>query len=55
MSGRELDATIEIVEAPHRISRLLGLLPDGRAYLATWLTLRVTLREVINGTGEVVT
>ena len=54
MSGRELDATIEIVEAPHRISRLLGLLPDGRAYLATWVTLRVTLRETINDAGEIV-
>lgn len=49
-----LDADIEIVAAPHRLSRLLGLLPDGRAYLATWVTLKVTLRETVNEAGQVV-
>lgn len=52
--SRPLDATIDIVEHPERISRLLGLLPDGRSYLATWLTVRVTLRETVNDAGEVV-
>jgi hypothetical protein len=51
---RALDATIEIVEHPERINRLLGLLPDGRAYLATWAHLRVTLRETVTDAGEVV-
>ncbi|CCF85053.1 hypothetical protein [Nitrolancea hollandica] len=53
-TARELDADIEIVESPHRMSRLLGLLPDGRAYLATWLTIKVTTRETVNDAGEVV-
>jgi len=51
---RPLDATIDVVEHPERIGRLLGLLPDGRSYLATWLHLRVTLRETVNDAGEVV-
>ena len=49
-----LDADIEIVDAPFRITRLLGLLPDGRPYCGTWLTLRVTARQTVNDAGRVV-
>lgn len=52
--SQPLDATIEIVEHPQRISRLLGLLPDGRSYLATWVTVRITVRETVNDRGQVV-
>jgi hypothetical protein len=51
-TGQTLDADIEIVESPHRVSRLLGLLPDGQSYLATWLTLKVTVRQTVNDAGE---
>jgi hypothetical protein len=52
---RELDADVAIVEALHRLSRLLGLLPDGRAYLATWLIVKLTMREALNDAGAIVT
>lgn len=55
ITPKQLDSDVEIVEAPHRVSRLLGLLPDGRAYLATWLTLKVTTREALNDAGAIVT
>lgn len=54
MTAHTLDADVEVVEAPHRISRLLGLLPDGRAYLATWLNLKITMRNERNDAGEIV-
>ncbi|HUZ00790.1 MAG TPA: hypothetical protein VMU89_10595 [Thermomicrobiaceae bacterium] len=52
--GTVLDADIEIVDAPFRIGRLLGLLPDGRPYCGTWLTLRVTARQTVDAAGRVV-
>ena len=44
--------TVEIVENPFQVSRLLGLLPDGRAYLATWLRIKATYRDRIDDDGK---
>jgi hypothetical protein len=54
MTAQELDSSVEIIETPHRLSRLLGIFPDNRAYLATWLTLKITTREALNDAGTVV-
>lgn len=54
MANQPLKSTVEIVESPFRISRLLGLLPDARPYLANWLTVKVTVYQTLDDAGQVI-